>query len=162
MQDQLMSGPKLPTSYHEYTEHLQLLGSRLDGRELRRKRKNHHPPARKSDQSPAPTPTPAPAAEMEWEATKVSQARSAVDQALRGKRAKWVSQQELDKRRAEKRCFRCGRSDCRLERCPLKPARPPTSTSTSTTRVTRATPVTEAAVEELVASDQSTDEAENE
>jgi hypothetical protein len=44
------------------------------------------------------------------------------DQDLIGKRAKWVSQEEMDKRRNENRCLRCGRHGCRLLQCPLLPA----------------------------------------
>jgi hypothetical protein len=44
------------------------------------------------------------------------------DQDLIGKRAKWVSQGEIDKRRYENRCLRCGRHGCRLLQCPLLPA----------------------------------------
>jgi hypothetical protein len=67
---------------------------------------------------------------MDWEPTTVNRAEQRPsnnkDQGLRGKRAKWVQQDELDKRRVEGRCLRCGRSNCRIARCPLLPARPPT------------------------------------
>jgi hypothetical protein len=46
------------------------------------------------------------------------------DQHLLGKRAKWVSREELDRRRDEGRCLRCGRDGCMIGRCPLKPAIP--------------------------------------
>ncbi|KAM4066817.1 hypothetical protein HRG_012177 [Hirsutella rhossiliensis] len=48
------------------------------------------------------------------------------DQALLGKRAKWVDQAEMDARYREERCLRCGRDNCRIERCllaaPIRPA----------------------------------------
>jgi hypothetical protein len=44
------------------------------------------------------------------------------DQDLIGKRAKWVPQEELDRRRQENRCMRCGRHRCRFMQCPLRPA----------------------------------------
>lgn len=51
------------------------------------------------------------------------------DQALLGKRAKWVEQTEMDARYREGRCLRCGRDNCRVERCPLAaPVRPVTAT----------------------------------
>lgn len=40
------------------------------------------------------------------------------------RRAKWVSQEELDKRRREKRCLRCGAKHW-LNQCPFLPAIPP-------------------------------------
>ena len=50
------------------------------------------------------------------------------DQYLTGKRAKWVEPEELDRRREEGLCIRCGRSSCRIATCPLKPARRPEET----------------------------------
>ncbi|KAH7110440.1 hypothetical protein EDB81DRAFT_736152, partial [Dactylonectria macrodidyma] len=78
---------------------------------------------------------------MEWEPTpatlsKVNSARSRnlhgypskrpQDQALVGKRAKWVNRDEMDARYAEGRCLRCGRGDCRVDTCPLAAAIRPT------------------------------------
>lgn len=44
------------------------------------------------------------------------------------KQAKWVSQDELDRRRAEGKCLRCGKSGHLIARCALLPAQPPNST----------------------------------
>ncbi|KAF7174268.1 hypothetical protein CNMCM6106_008465 [Aspergillus hiratsukae] len=66
------------------------------------------------------------------------------DQALIGKRAKWVEKSEIDKRWKEGRCLRCGRDGCRVERCPLAAAVPPVAKGTPVLRAK----VTEAAVEE--------------
>ncbi|KJZ70536.1 hypothetical protein HIM_10080 [Hirsutella minnesotensis 3608] len=84
---------------------------------------------------------------MEWEPTpqasaKVNSARTRSDkntygyqskrpedQVLLGKRAKWVDQAEMDARYREGRCLRCGRDNCRIERCPLAaPIRPANAT----------------------------------
>lgn len=51
------------------------------------------------------------------------------DQQLIGKRAKWVDQEELDARRHDRRCLRCGRSTCRIALCPLAAAIRPTRTN---------------------------------
>lgn len=69
------------------------------------------------------------------------------DRTLLGKRAKWVSQEEIDARRLEHRCLRCGRDDCRILTCPLAaPIRPG---SQPRIKISSARPqVTEAAVEE--------------
>ena len=97
---------------------------------------------------------------MDWEPIRVAKAvpKEDRDRHLQGKRAKWVDQAELDRRRAESRCFRCGRSECRVERCPLKPAKRPNTTA----RKAKPKPVTEAAVEEDNSSDQTPDGSENE
>lgn len=63
------------------------------------------------------------------------------DRHLTGKQAKWVSQDEIERRRAEGRCLRCGKDDCWISRCPMKPAVPPKEK-------TRRPRVTTAAVEE--------------
>lgn len=56
------------------------------------------------------------------------------DKTLLGKRAKWVSQEEIDARRREHRCLRCGRDDCRILTCPLAaPLRPDSQTHVSVT-----------------------------
>jgi hypothetical protein len=46
------------------------------------------------------------------------------NQALKGKRAKWVEKSEINKRRIKGRCFRCGRNNCRIDRYPLAAAIP--------------------------------------
>jgi hypothetical protein len=64
------------------------------------------------------------------------------DQELLGKRAKWVGQEEMNARRYERRCLRCGRHGCRIAICPLAaPIRP----SNSPSRIM----VTDAAIEEV-------------
>ena len=47
------------------------------------------------------------------------------DHGLVGKRAKWVGEEEQERRRREGRCYRCGRDGCGIRSCPLKPARMP-------------------------------------
>lgn len=75
------------------------------------------------------------------------------DKALLGKRAKWVSQEEIDARRSEHRCLRCGRDDCKILTCPLAaPLRPDSQTHVS---VTSARPrVTKAAFEDEESEDE--------
>mgnify|MGYP007115610935 CR=1 FL=1 len=41
------------------------------------------------------------------------------DHYLRGKRARWASDEEVDKRRRKGLCLRCARSGCRFLTCPL-------------------------------------------
>ena len=53
------------------------------------------------------------------------------DRPLLGKRARWVSQEVMDERRARGACFRCGRDECRVDRCPLKMAKRPGAPTTA-------------------------------
>ncbi|KAM4061963.1 retrotransposon gag protein [Hirsutella rhossiliensis] len=108
---------------------------------------------------------------MEWEPTlqasaKVNAARTRSDkntyghqsnrpedQALLGKRAKWVDQTEMDARYREGRCLRCGRDNCRIERCPLAaPIRP--ANATRRTRVNAVAPTRPAVTNAEIAEDE--------
>lgn len=67
------------------------------------------------------------------------QSKRPEDQALLGKRAKWVKQTKMDARYREGRCLRYGRDNCRVNRCPLAaPIRP--RTATRRTQVNAAVP----------------------
>ncbi|KAM4059910.1 retrotransposon gag protein [Hirsutella rhossiliensis] len=108
---------------------------------------------------------------MEWEPTlqasaKVNAARTRSDkntyghqsnrpedQALLGKRAKWVDQTEMDARYREGRCLRCGRDNCRIERCPLAaPIRP--ANATRRTQVNAVAPTRPAVTNAEIAEDE--------
>ena len=56
---------------------------------------------------------------------------SATDDELRGRRAKWVSRDEIQQRRDQGVCVRCTRRNCRAARCPLLPARNPNQQASS-------------------------------
>jgi hypothetical protein len=60
-----------------------------------------------------------------------SPALQAQNKTLEGKRAKWVSREELSRRRQEKRCNRCARKGCISYACPLKPAQRPKDSMTA-------------------------------
>jgi hypothetical protein len=66
------------------------------------------------------------------------------DRELLGKQAKWVNQEEIDARRQNRRCLRCGRNNCRIAICPLAAAVRLKHISVITAR---STTVTEAAVD---------------
>jgi hypothetical protein len=110
----------LPQTYPEYVRALQDLGTNLD--DLRFHSKRWNPRSRPLQARELANDR---ADEMEWEPTKVNQVVPQKDDQLRGKRAKWVEIDEIRKRRAEHRCVRCGRSECRISKCPLLPARRP-------------------------------------
>ncbi|KAI2479944.1 Retrotransposon gag protein [Pyrenophora tritici-repentis] len=67
------------------------------------------------------------------------------DQELLRKQAKWVNQEEIDARRQDRRCLRCGRNNCRIATCPLAAALRLTYVGVKTAK---STVVTKAAVEE--------------
>jgi hypothetical protein len=140
----LLSIIQIPQNYHEYVQLLHTLGSRLDGMEYSRKRYMQHNTEKQSNtKTPITQASAATEESMDWEPTKANRTLTKEDKALQGKRAKWVSREEMAARQKEQRCFRCGRSRCYLQKCPLLPARPPTEIK----RV-RAAEVTEAAVED--------------
>ena len=58
---------------------------------------------------------------MDWEPTS----RAARSHPLAGKRAKWVSRDEISRRRQNGLCFRCGGTGHRVPECPLAPAQNP-------------------------------------
>ncbi|KAM7208834.1 hypothetical protein V8F06_014924 [Rhypophila decipiens] len=83
---------------------------------------------------------------MDWEPTRISQAIHKANEKLKGKRAKWVDQEEIDRRKSEGRCLRCGRTGCRVNKCPLLPARRPDLSNG--TKIARSRPVLKAEVED--------------
>jgi hypothetical protein len=69
--------------------------------------------------------------QMDWEPTQTVSAAS-VKTTQQGKpKAKWVSQQELDRRKEANECLRCGSKDHVIRQCSLGPARRPEATMTT-------------------------------
>ncbi|OJD11347.1 hypothetical protein ACJ73_09559 [Blastomyces percursus] len=60
---------------------------------------------------------------MDWEPTGPLTESPTVNRSYR--RAKWVTKQELEKRRTEGRCLRCGGSEHRIKDCPYQAAQRP-------------------------------------
>jgi hypothetical protein len=58
--------------------------------------------------------------EMDWTPTKVNRVRPSRE--TQAKRARWVDRDEVDRRREEGLCFRCGRENCQVATCPFLPA----------------------------------------
>ena len=73
--------------------------------------------------------------EMEWTPTIQSKK---VQAPRTGERARWVGEQEMERRREKNACLRCGRADCRISRCPYLPARRPETVSTKKSRTKKA------------------------
>lgn len=116
MQTQLKSQLGMPEAYFQYVGSLQTLGANLDDAHLRGRKRN-------TWRSKLPAPAHQDSDAMDWEPTKISRATLKQNKELKGKRAVWVDQEEMERRAKESRCFRCGRRECRVDRCPLKPAR---------------------------------------
>jgi DNA-binding protein H-NS len=81
---------------------------------------------------------------MDWEPTR---AAAAAPKSGRKRRALWVSQGEMEKRRQEGRCFRCGSSEHQVHGCEFLPARRPAEASA---RGSRAAPGKSTVVEPLL------------
>ncbi len=147
----------LPQDYHSYVQQLQTLSTQIE----------RVAATRSAMDNPAAGVTQAETEEMDWESTTQSNTQRAPtkrrtsppkspkyrpseteNHMLQGKRAKWVTREELAKRREEGRCYRCGRTGCRVEVCPLKPAKRPTSSKQKISKSSRGTVVQEAAVDE--------------
>jgi hypothetical protein len=139
MKDRLVSMLHLPKDYLGFVRELHNLGANIDARRTSEKRaakklRTYPLPQGSSSAQMVPrvkrnsTPPPRAASPdaMDWEPTKISHMIQKQNEKLRGKRAKWVDQDELDRRRKEGRCFRCGRTGCSVSECPLlPPKRPP-------------------------------------
>lgn len=71
--------------------------------------------------------------DMDWTPTVSANASSLRTRRLRNdsessarrRRARWADRDEMDRRRQEKRCLRCGRESCWSTECPYLPAIPP-------------------------------------
>ena len=74
---------------------------------------------------------------MEWEPTPARTAAvkhpkpDSSKRATKKQRAKWVSTKEIDCRRERGDCFRCGKSDYLVSRCPFDPAKRPEKATVS-------------------------------
>ncbi|KAJ5571813.1 retrotransposon gag protein [Penicillium sp. DV-2018c] len=68
--------------------------------------------------------------EMDWEPTVSAnkvRPRENRNRATNGKRAKWVAEEEITRRREEGLCLRCGEEDHFVSNCPYRPAERPSS-----------------------------------
>ncbi|KAK6855471.1 hypothetical protein PG995_009003 [Apiospora arundinis] len=112
-----------PSTYPEYVRLVQVLGSQLDELTPR-----HSTPR---GNAASPSHTAIDSGPMDWEPTRVHRAileSNKKDNArLKGKRAKWVSSEDIERRKREGRCIRCSRHGCSPKECPLQPPRRPES-----------------------------------
>lgn len=150
MTDLLYNKRRMLTDYFGFLQELQELGANLEKKRYitqKSKQPQEFPSYRTFGKPQGGQPSSTPQGDtMDWEPTKVNRAVQKQNKDLKNKRAKWVDQEELDRRRKEGRCFRCGRTGCSVASCPLLPPRKPSQTTKANAR--RIKPVLEAAVEE--------------
>lgn len=124
----------VPAAYAELVQRLHEISTDIDMLNLTRSKLSQSKHTRRAkfeeevydpmDWAPSPTQT---------SVSQVKVARSSSgsasyqpeDHYLRGKRARWASNDEVEERRRKGLCLRCARSGCRVATCPLKPARRP-------------------------------------
>jgi hypothetical protein len=156
MRRELRGQLNMPKEYGAYVSSLHDLdlGANLD--EFRSFSQQRNPPRFKHGEGQTATParvktppprTPSPNA-MDWEPTKINRAIQRQNKELVGKRAKWASEEEVQRRRREGLCTRCGRKGCWSDKCPLLPPKRPNSQ----THVKRSTPKLPA-IEDMVDSE---------
>jgi len=89
---------------------------------------------------------------MDWEPTRVATATMAQKETTgiqkSAKRARWVSKEEITKRKEEKRCLRCGASKHFVVACPYRPAVKPKANQVNVSAVKTASPAVVAEVED--------------
>jgi hypothetical protein len=135
LQELMIGRENSDQGFESYCDELKRISDQAEAfqqrnRQFRRNEGNQRPP--RNPTTPATTSTPtitrdqAPAAAapgaapdtMDWQPSGPASIANA-------RRAKWVSKEELDKRRKERRCIRCGANNHLVKDCPYKPARPP-------------------------------------
>jgi hypothetical protein len=133
MRRELKGQLNMPREYGAYVNSLHDLGANLDEfrsfSQHRNVPRSQHGESRTAAPARSKTPlsrTPSPDA-MDWEPTKINRAIQRQNQELAGKRAKWASEEEVQRRRREGLCTRCGRKGCWSTKCPLLPPKRPTS-----------------------------------
>lgn len=111
LSDALVGTPGLHTDdYASFKNDLFVIDAQLQARRTRHRRGQNTGPAPRPTMKT--TSTNAHADVMDWEPTKTNTAQ-------------WVSETELQRRRENGLCLRCGRSGHRIARCNMKPARRP-------------------------------------
>jgi hypothetical protein len=142
MKEKLVGIIPMPTEYCEYTSLLQQLGSQLD-----LLYQDHKAATKKSSN------------EMDWEPTPIKGNKVWMNNNSSNsgpkKQAKWVSHEEIGKRKEAGNCLRCGKSNHFVKDCFLAPAKRPSG-------IPAPVKSKKAKVEETTSEDESSDEEEKE
>jgi hypothetical protein len=109
----------IPATFSNLISRLHEISSDMDALDINKTERTRRPRPPKRDDD-----------EMDWAPTvSINRAESHTKhhrpEGGSPKQARWVSQDELDQRRAEGRCLRCGRSGHLIAKCALLPAQPP-------------------------------------
>ncbi|KAK4117936.1 hypothetical protein N657DRAFT_540960, partial [Parathielavia appendiculata] len=135
MKTYLISMLHLPKDYLGFVRELHELGANIDAQRFSQRRAEKKlrnlpstgsTPTTQRAQNTEQTNVPRPDV-MDWEPTKINRAIQKQNKELAGKRAKWASEQEVQRRRREGLCTRCGRKGCWSDKCPLLPPKRPNS-----------------------------------
>ena len=102
-----------PLLYREYCSMLQTVSTNLEAVKKRKQREG----SRRTIAYPTATEIVAASDTMDWEPARTTLVASA-----QARRAQWVPQDVIDKRRLNKRCLRCGADDHFVRECTLLPA----------------------------------------
>ena len=130
LKTQLIGQLNLLQSYLKYANILLRLNANLNNLQYYTKKKPKSqlrlPPSNQKTIRPrAPLPAKATVNIMDQKPTRISQAIHKANKKLKGKRAKQVKQNEINRRRSEGRYFRYGRTKYQVSKYPLLPARRP-------------------------------------
>lgn len=123
--NRLVNAPTCKT-FSEYCVQLQGIYDRHQ-KYQQRSAEHRRPPNRRTTTpmfpppATSPTATPTQGDPMDWEPT-ISHARNP-----QRKRARWVSGKEIERRKQEGCCFRCGSAGHQISQCPFLPAQRPTA-----------------------------------
>jgi hypothetical protein len=96
----------LPKTYHEFTAALRTIDSQMASERALTKGTSHEPAETSTEETDT----------MEWEP-----ARGTVGNL----RARWASEEEMNRRRRKGLCFRCGKPGHMVSKCSLRPAEKP-------------------------------------
>jgi hypothetical protein len=121
MQERLVSVYPVPTEYNAFTSLLQTIGSRLDALQTPWKERSQTRSTQDTN-----------ADKMDWEPTRTLAAQPLANT---NRRAKWVSMEEIQRRRSNRLCIRCGASGHMISSCQYAPARRPSPAVVATTKL---------------------------
>jgi hypothetical protein len=120
MQERLVSVFPVPMEYNAFISLLQTIGFRLDA--LQTPWKERSQPRSTQDTN---------VDKMDWKPTRTFAAQSLANA---NRRAKWVSMEEIQRRRSNRLCICCGASGHMISSCQYAPARRPSPAVAATTK----------------------------
>jgi hypothetical protein len=142
---------KLPDTFKEYCDEVrQIADNMLEMDEINRRTARHGSNRQLPKATDQRTDT------MEWEPTQTT----SINASKTASRAKWVSREEIERRRTTGDCLRCGKTGHRIRDCKYRPPQRPAATDNQNVRVAAARKAPVATVEEAT-DEESASEAEN-